>query len=99
MDINRFAEVGKAPGGAGMIEMDVAEENVPNVVRQKAKMSKLGGKILKGGFRADIKKNEARGSFESSRGDDPGATELPGIENVDHVATTCASSSAKMMDR
>src|SRR5213078_4038301 len=57
MDINRRAQFGEAPRGAGVIEMDVAEKNVTNVTRLSAELGERGSEVVEGRFRASIEKN------------------------------------------
>ena len=46
MNINRRAKLRETPSGASVIEMDVAEENMPHIFGVEAHFSEFGGDIL-----------------------------------------------------
>ena len=48
MNINRGPKLGESPGRAGMVKMDMAEENMLNVVSGSTKLAKRGDDIAKG---------------------------------------------------
>jgi hypothetical protein len=48
MDVNRGTKLSESPGRAGVIEMNVTEEDVLNVVRRRTNLSKPGDDIVKG---------------------------------------------------
>ncbi len=59
MDVNRRAELREAPGRAGVIEMNMAEENMPDILKAEASLGKLRGDGLEGRFRAGVEKDQA----------------------------------------
>ena len=48
MDINRRTKLGESPGCAGVIEMDMTDENMPDVVSGGTNLPKRGYDIVKG---------------------------------------------------
>ena len=79
--------LGEVPGRAGMIEMNVAEKNVPNIVRRKTGDAHFKGDGLEGGIGAGIEKHDSVVRLQGDRGDYSGAAEVTGVENVDHSLT------------
>src|SRR5688572_7576245 len=67
MDVDRRAELRETPGRAGVIEMNMAEENVPDVLKAEASLGKLRGDGLEGRFRSGVEKDQAILSFECRR--------------------------------
>ena len=67
-----------------MIEMDVAEENVPDILDTETSFRKLGDYRLKGRFRSGIEKDESFVGLQQSHSDDAASPKMPGIENVNH---------------
>ena len=51
---SRTGGLGKAPGCAGVIKMDVTEEDMANILRGEPSFSKIGNNIVKRRFRAGI---------------------------------------------
>ena len=81
------AEPGETPRGSGVIEMDVAEKNVPNVLSGESRLLQLFGQVLEGRLRSGVEERQTILSFKRSRGDNPGPVELSGIENVNRHRT------------
>ena len=48
MHVNRGPKLGESPSRAGVIEMNMTEEDVPNVVRGSTNLPKCGDDIVKG---------------------------------------------------
>jgi hypothetical protein len=48
MNVNRGPKLGESPGRAGVIEMNMTEEDVPNVVSGSTNLPKRGYDIVKG---------------------------------------------------
>jgi len=48
MDVNRGAKLGESPGRAGVIKMNMTEEDMPDVVSRSTNLSKRGYDIVKG---------------------------------------------------
>ena len=84
MHVNRRAEFRETPGGAGMIEMNVTEENVADILNAETSFRKLRGHRLEGRFRAGIEKDQSIVCLEDGRGDDARAAKMSGIEHVHH---------------
>ena len=84
MHVDGRAKFCEAPRRAGMIEMDVAEENVPDILDTETSFRKLGDHSLKGRFRSGIEKDESFIGLQQSGSDDTGATEMSSIKDVDH---------------
>ena len=84
MNMNSRARLGEMPGGARMIEMNVAEKNVAHVVRGKARDPHLEGNGFEGGIGSGIKERDRVFGLECDRGDDSRVTQVAGIKNVDH---------------
>src|SRR6478752_1044854 len=93
MNVDRGAQLRETPGGAPMIEMDVAEKNVPDIARAGTETAQFRGDVLESRFRSGIEKDRAFVGLEQSRGDDAGPVEMLGIENVDHVERSLRASS------
>ena len=84
MHINRGAKFREAPRGAGMVEMNVAEKNVPDVFRGEMNLAEFRREIFEGRLGPGIEEDQAFVSLERGAGDDAGATEMMSVENVDH---------------
>ena len=85
MDIDRRAQFGETPRGAGVIEMNVAEKNVANVARRDAELRERGCDGVERRFRSGIEKHRAFVCLEQGRRDDATAAEMQSVENVNHV--------------
>jgi hypothetical protein len=48
MNVNCGPKLGESPGRAGVVKMNMTEENVPNVVSRSTNLPKRGDDILKG---------------------------------------------------
>ena len=48
MHVDSRANLGEAPSGTGMIEMNVTEKNVPDVTGRKANPPQLGYNVVEG---------------------------------------------------
>ena len=83
VDVDRRSRFRETPGGAGMIEMNMAKENLPNVVRRKTRRTHRRRDLLEGRVRPGIEKRDAVVRLERGDSDDPGAVEVKGIEDVD----------------
>ena len=84
MNVNRRPGLGQVPGRAGMIEMNVAQKNVPHVLRRKTRDPHFEGESLEGGIGSGIEEYDSLLRLERDRGNDSGTAEMPGIENVNH---------------
>ena len=79
---SRTGGFGKAPRGAGVVKMDVTEENMANISRCEASFAKIDNDIIERRFRPGIQKRYAIVRFECSRGDNAGPTELSGVKHM-----------------
>ena len=84
MDINRRAEFRETPGGTGVIEMDVAKENVPHIFGGKSTLLEFFGYVLEGRFRTSVEQDDSIIRLKRGGGDDASQAELPGVENMNH---------------
>ncbi len=84
VNVNRGAEFREAPGGAGVIEMDVTEKNVANIVRGETRGAHCCGNIVESRRCARVEKRDAVVSLERGRRDNSRAVEVFGVENVNH---------------
>jgi hypothetical protein len=57
--VNGCSQLSKAPRSAGVIEMNVAEENAAHILRSEPCIAKIHNDIVERGFRAGIKKRNA----------------------------------------
>ena len=48
MDVNRGPKLGESPGRAGVIEMNMTEEDMPDVVSRSTNLPQCGNDIVKG---------------------------------------------------
>jgi hypothetical protein len=88
MDVNRRAQFREAPGGAGVVEMNVAQKHMPDIRRGEACVLELPGQVYESRFRTGVEKREAFAGLYRCRGDNAGLAELPRIENMDgHVVS------------
>src|SRR5947209_12249972 len=74
----------EAPGGAGVIEMNVAEKKVTNVPGVEPRFPEVGYHIVEGGFRPGIEQRNPVVGFQGGGGDDAGMAELTGVEDMNH---------------
>ena len=65
-----------------MIEMNVAEENVADIVRFEAGFAKIVNHVVERRFRSGIEKRDSVIRLERGRGNDTGVAKLSRIENV-----------------
>ena len=84
VDVDRCSQLGEAPGRPCMIEMNVAEKDMPHVVRRKAGGRHRGRDVFESRLRAGIEKRDAVVSLERSRSDDSGAAKMFCIQDVNH---------------
>src|SRR5947207_165044 len=84
MDVNGRAQLGETPGGAGVIEMNMAEEDVPDIARIGTKFAKFARQRVESRFRPGIEKHRPLIGLERSRGDNAASAEMLRIENVNH---------------
>ena len=84
MDVDSGPTGSKTPGGAGVIEMNVAKKDMAHVLDLEAGLAESGHNIVERGFRTGIEKGEAVIGFERGRGDDAGAAELVSVDDVEH---------------
>jgi hypothetical protein len=84
VDVNRRAKLRETPGGAGVIEMDMAEENMPDIPDAEASLRQLRDHGLEGRLRTGIEENQAVIGLKDSRGDDAAPAEMLRIEDVNH---------------
>jgi hypothetical protein len=82
MNVNRGPKLGESPGRAGVVKMNMTEEDVPNVVSGSTNLPKRGDDIVKGRLRTGIEKDKAVVRFQRRRGDDARPAELNGVEDV-----------------
>ena len=78
------AGFGEMPGRASVVEMNVTEENVPDVVRRKARDPHFESERFEGGISSGIEKRDPVVRLQGDRADDPRLAEMAGIENVNH---------------
>jgi hypothetical protein len=81
MYVNRCC-LREPPGRAGVVEMNVTQENVANVRRLEARFPKIDNHIVERRFRSGIEQRDSVASFECSRSDDAGVAELARIQYV-----------------
>src|SRR5205085_11313617 len=84
MHVDRRAQLREPPGRAGVIEMDVAEKDAPNVARIEPKFAEFVRDVIEGRFRPGVEKRQPIVRFERGRCDDAGPAEMLRIENVNH---------------
>src|SRR5436190_12581784 len=84
MNVDRRAELGEPPGGPGVIEMNVTQENVANVARFGAELAQFVSDRFKSRFRSGIEKGQALAGFEGRHRDDAAAAEMLRIQDVNH---------------
>ena len=70
-----------------MIEMNVAEKNVPDVVRRKTGNAHFEGDGLESGIGAGIEKHDPVVRLKCDRGDYSRVAEVACVVNVDHSLT------------
>jgi hypothetical protein len=81
---SRTGTTTKTPGGASVIEMNVAEKNMAHILGLEADLAESSHHIVEGGFRTGIEKGKAVIGFKRGRGDDAGAAELVSVDDMDH---------------
>src|SRR5437868_8636185 len=84
MHINRGTKFREAPRRAGMVEMNVAEKDVPNVFRGEMNLAKFRREIFEGRLGPRIEQDQALVSLERGAGDAAGAAEIMRVENGEH---------------
>jgi hypothetical protein len=82
MDVNRGTKFGKSPGRAGVIEMNMAKEDMLNVVSRRTNLPERGDDIGKGRLRPGVEKDKTGVCFQRSRCDDARPAELISVEDV-----------------
>ena len=82
MDINRGAQLGETKRGAGVVKMDMAKKDMPDVARTNANRTQPGNYILKCRFRSGIEYNNAVAGFERNDGDHARSAELQRVNDV-----------------
>lgn len=65
-----------------MVEMNVAQENVANIVNIESRVPKLADNVLERRLRPGIEQRDSIVRFKRRRGDDFGVSELPRIQDV-----------------
>ena len=93
MDVNRRAEFRETPGGAGVIEMDVAKENVPHIFGGKSSLLEFRGYVLEGRFRTGVEQNDSIIRLKRGGGDDASAG--PAAACREHEPSLAAKSRPK----
>ena|SRR5437867_5071339 len=88
MDINCRPKLGKTPRCAGVIEMNVTEEDMANIFGCEVSLPKIGNYIVESRFRAGIEKRDAVVGLDRSRSNNAGPSELTRVENVQHTENT-----------
>src|SRR4051812_41214889 len=83
MHVNPRASLSESPRRAGMIKMNVAQENVTHVLRVESNLAKIDNYVVEGRFRPGIEECDPIVGFERGRGDDSGKAKLLRIQNVD----------------
>ena len=86
MHINFCVQFPEPPCRAGVIEMNVTQENVTEVLGLEAGFSKIDNHIVKSRFRTGVEKREAIVGCERGRGDNSRVAKLSRIENMDFHA-------------
>jgi hypothetical protein len=100
MHVNRRTQFGETPGGAGVIEMDVAKKNVTHIARSGAQCGERACDIIEGRFGAGIEEDGAFIGLERRCSDNAGPIEMLRVEDVDHemIATRgCASQQTRAL--
>jgi hypothetical protein len=82
MHIDTSISFREAPGGTGVIEMNMAQENMANVLQGEAGFAKIDNYIFESRFCAGIEERDAVLRFESSGCDNAWSSEVPCIKNV-----------------
>jgi len=73
----------ETPGCAGMIEVNVTDENMANIFGLEAGFPKIDNHVVESRFRASIEKSDAVVRLERGRGNYADVSKLAGIEDVD----------------
>ncbi len=79
--VNGCSQLGKAPRSAGVIEMNVTEENVAHILRSEPYIAKIDNDIVERRFRAGIEKRNVFIRLQRSCGDNAGSAKLARVEN------------------
>jgi len=66
MNIDTGISFREAPGGAGVVEMNMAQENMANVLHGKTGLAKIDNYIFESRFCAGIEERDAVLRFEGS---------------------------------
>ena len=82
MNINRCTPFRETVCRAGMIEVNVTQKYVLHVGLIDPKVMQSSQHVIECGFRSGIEQNYAIFRFQSDRGNDAGAAELAGIDDV-----------------
>ena len=88
MNIDTGISFREAPGGARVIEMNVAQENMANVLHGKTGLAKIDNYIFESRFCAGIEQCDALLRLDSSSCDNAWPSEVPRIKNVNGQART-----------
>ena len=83
MDVNRRAEFRKAPGGAGVVEMNVAQKHVPDIFGSEACPLELPGQVYESRLWTGVEEHKPIVRLDRCCGDNAAPAELPRIENMD----------------
>ena len=67
VDVDRCSQLGEAPGRPCMIEMNVAEKDMPHVVRRKAGGRPRGRDVLESRRPPRVEEGQARGRGERAK--------------------------------
>ena len=94
MHVNRRAMLRPSPGRTRVIEMNVAQKDMPDVADAETNAPKFGGDIFEGRFRAGVEEDQSFAALHGGHGDDSRATELTCIENVNHRAQVLTETAA-----
>ena len=89
VDVNRRAEFREAPGGAGVIEMNVAQKHVPDIFGSEACPLDLLDQVYEGRLRTGVEEHEPIVRLQRCSGDDARPAELPRIEYMDAHSIQC----------
>ena len=83
VDVDARAAGGHPAAGAGMVEVDVGDEDVLHIARLVAVLGECGGEAGGGAARAGLDHDRAGLIHEQVGGDGPGRTEVIQVEGVD----------------
>ena len=74
MHVNRCSSR-ETPGGAGVIEMNMAQKNVAHILRLRAGLAESSSHVVECRFRAGVEERDTVVRLERGCGHDAGATE------------------------